>query len=234
MYRVMSYGALAVAVAIWTTGPALAGANLLTNGDFETPGTHGAIPPGWTNSTAVAGGPGNALNIGLYQGADYGPCCGAFGTSAALANHFAGFGVGNSPNAGGSLAQRFATAAGETYEASFEIGALGYPYLSQDFTVSLNDVGTDDLLASQTYTAYVDDDLNTTFTTYGFDFTATGASTRISFVDTSQTISVDGIVDNVSVSGVPETSTWAMMLVGFACIGLLRHRTTRKSAALAA
>jgi hypothetical protein len=40
-------------------------------------------------------------------------------------------------------------------------------------------------------------------------------------------------VDNVSVSSVPEPSTWAMMLLGFSALGFGGYRRTRKAAALA-
>jgi hypothetical protein len=44
---------------------------------------------------------------------------------------------------------------------------------------------------------------------------------------------VGNILDNVQVSSVPEASTWIMMLIGFAGLGLITYRRTRKlSAAL--
>jgi hypothetical protein len=35
-------------------------------------------------------------------------------------------------------------------------------------------------------------------------------------------------LDNVAVSAVPELSTWAMMLLGFAGMGFLAYRKTQK------
>ena len=43
----------------------------------------------------------------------------------------------------------------------------------------------------------------------------------------------DGIVDLARISAVPEPSTWAMMILGFAGIGAMAY-PRRKSAALAA
>ena len=40
-------------------------------------------------------------------------------------------------------------------------------------------------------------------------------------------------LDNVSLSGVPEPSTWAMLLFGFGGLGFAGYRASRKSAALA-
>jgi hypothetical protein len=39
---------------------------------------------------------------------------------------------------------------------------------------------------------------------------------------------VGNILDNVQVSSVPEASTWIMMLIGFAGLGLITYRRTRK------
>jgi PEP-CTERM motif len=36
-------------------------------------------------------------------------------------------------------------------------------------------------------------------------------------------------LDNVSVSGVPEPSTWALILLGFAGLGLMAHRRKSKA-----
>ena len=36
----------------------------------------------------------------------------------------------------------------------------------------------------------------------------------------------------ITISGVPEASTWAMMLGGFAGLGLLGYRASRKGAAI--
>ena len=41
-------------------------------------------------------------------------------------------------------------------------------------------------------------------------------------------LNVGNILDNVQVSSVPEASTWIMMLIGFAGIGLITYRRTRK------
>jgi PEP-CTERM motif len=42
------------------------------------------------------------------------------------------------------------------------------------------------------------------------------------------------VVVTASTSPVPEPSTWAMMLIGFAGLGYAGHRASRKSAALVA
>lgn len=42
------------------------------------------------------------------------------------------------------------------------------------------------------------------------------------------------VFDNLSVSTVPEASTWAMMILGFAGLGFACYRSSRKSVAAAA
>ncbi len=39
-------------------------------------------------------------------------------------------------------------------------------------------------------------------------------------------------VEGAVTTGVPETSTWAMLLVGFACLGFAGHRASRKAVAV--
>jgi hypothetical protein len=48
---------------------------------------------------------------------------------------------------------------------------------------------------------------------------------RLSFQDDSLTVKIGSI---------PEPSTWAMMLIGFACLGFAGYRAARESAGVAA
>jgi PEP-CTERM motif len=41
---------------------------------------------------------------------------------------------------------------------------------------------------------------------------------------------VPGGVDHLTISEVPEPSTWAMMALGFAGLGFARYRTSRRTA----
>jgi hypothetical protein len=41
---------------------------------------------------------------------------------------------------------------------------------------------------------------------------------------------VPGVVDHLTISEVPEPSTWAMMALGFAGLGFARYRTSRRTA----
>jgi hypothetical protein len=66
-------------------------------------------------------------------------------------------------------------------------------------------------------------------TPYSFTFTIS-APGKLSFTDLSGgNPNVGNLLDNVSVSAVPEPSTWAMMILGFLGVGFLAYR--RKSGA---
>jgi hypothetical protein len=67
---------------------------------------------------------------------------------------------------------------------------------------------------------------------FSYTFQASGPTTRISFLNnTPQGDNYLGL-DDVSIAAVPEPSTWAMMILGFAGIGFMTYRR-RKVAALA-
>ncbi|RZS54887.1 DUF642 domain-containing protein [Sphaerotilus mobilis] len=66
--------------------------------------------------------------------------------------------------------------------------------------------------------------------TYATTFVATGA-TALSFISTAYgTPTFGAMVDNVSVSAVPEPSEYAMMMLGLGVIGAAARRRQRKSA----
>lgn len=65
------------------------------------------------------------------------------------------------------------------------------------------------------------------FTTYTFLFTTTGEG-QLTFRDLpGGNNNVGNILDNVTVTAVPEPSTWAMMILGFLGVGFMAYR--RKS-----
>lgn len=216
-------GAAAVAGLLLSAAEAQAGVNLLQNGDFETVGPIvGGLPsPG----APWAVGPG--ADISDLTGADYIPCCGTFGTPAELANHFASFGAGNVNNVS-ALTQAFSTVGGGSFALAFDAGALGAG--TQDIVASVYAVGNSTPIATRTILTTANDNLGSTFNPYALDFTAmAGGSYYVSFNAVGQGDNIDPILDNVSVSAVPEPATWAMMLLGFAALGFAGYRQARKS-----
>ena len=68
------------------------------------------------------------------------------------------------------------------------------------------------------------------FTTYTFLFTTTGAG-QLTFRDLpGGNNNVGNILDNVTVTAVPEPSTWAMMILGFMGVGFMAYRRSNNSA----
>jgi len=194
--------------------PAEAAINLLTNGDFES-GVNGALPTGWNATTSTGG------QIAVLRGSQYIPCCGTFGTTTNLANSFASFGAGEVDTTGAVLGQTFATIVGRTYDFSFQWGALGAG--ANNVSYSVGGVSGGDVSGGALLTA--SNNLDTTLSTVFGSFVATAAVSQISFSAAGLGLSIDPIVDNVSVSSaVPEPATWAMMLIGFAGLSLASRR----------
>jgi hypothetical protein len=203
-------------------------AGIIINGDFEAATAPFSLPPGWTDSVALMSGPLNAPNVFVAKGSDYIPCCGVTGSPAAMANHFVTFGAGDSDNAGGVLAQHFSTEAGHHYVVGYDKAAFGAPG-TQMIRVEMMDLEhgiSNQLLFDDD--GHSNNNLDTAFESFFFEFTATGATTQLSFSDLSPTASIDGAIDNVTVVGVPEPATWTLLLLGVALIGsALRRRVSR-------
>ena len=182
-----------------------ASATTITNGDFES----GAA--GWTVTPVVYVGP-----IAPYSSH---PSYGGIYTGGAQA---AFFGAGDTT--GGSLSQDLATAAGQMYTVSFGYGAVANPD-TQTLKVGAVDVASSTLLGTTTATATGTFNLSALLSTYTYTFTALSNNTRLTFSDTSTvTTSIDGVLDNVSITAVPEASTITMMLGGLAMMGFMARR----------
>ena len=133
-----------------------------------------------------------------------------------MSNPFAAFGDDNKGSGSLTLAGAFASAVGQAYQLSFSLGALGAG--SELFTFTVDGVPT-------VLTAVANGNLDTTFSTYTYNFIGDGLTT---LVFSSQGLNnVDSILDNIVISAVPELEVWAMMLFGFGAIGLqMRRRRT--------
>ncbi len=183
-------------------------AELVTNGDF------GSGLSGWTVGD----------NVLALTGNDYVPCCGTSGTATQMANPFASFGAGNTTGTN-TLSQSIATVSGHKYVLSFDAGALG------GGSQAISELAGATPLGSETLNA--NDALGSTFTHYSFTFTATGATTLLTFSNTSFADGIDPIVDNVSVSAVPEPAAWAFMILGVAMAGGMARARRRPATAAA-
>ncbi len=189
-------------------------AQLLTNGDFEA---GGGSTTGWTKTFV---GPGN---VNALTAADYALCCSTFGSQPAYSgNHFAEFGDGNVV-ATQTLSQGFNDLGTyHHYVLSFDLGAFGGGQ-------NMVQIAADGF--SQTLTAFSNNNADTTFQHYSYTFLGTGGHHTLSFKVTSLPgDNTDAILDNVSLKGdrprggVPEPTSWALMLTGFAGLGAMLRR----------
>ena len=76
---------------------------------------------------------------------------------------------------------------------------------------------------------------------YSVTFAAAGAGSTARFAiehrgdaDSSNYIGIDTLSVDTAISAVPEPSTWAMMILGFASVGFMAYRRKSKSALMAA
>jgi hypothetical protein len=107
------------------------------------------------------------------------------------------------------------------YTLAFDLGGNARGDVDTTTVISLGSFRTSITLGS-------DDPLRQ----YKFTFATDGGN--LSFADlASGDGNIGNILDNVVLAAIPETSTWAMMIVGFAGVGYVTYRR-RKTAALAA
>jgi hypothetical protein len=216
----------ATAVLATAATPAMA-ANLIVNGDFEASSSGPTDIQGWAIGPAIP----NPDAIVLVKGSDYTNCCNvvaAGSSSAALANHFATFGAGQTDNLGQYLYQTVDLKPG-SYTLGFDWGAIQG---TQSLQVSIFDFASNAFIfdnASNLISQTGGQNLDTLFATHSISFSTKGGLLGFGFSNqNSQTFNVDGFLDNVTLSAVPEPTTWAMMILGlgFVGAGLRRQRMT--------
>lgn len=121
----------------------------------------------------------------------------------------------------GAIAQTFDTVIGQSYHVSFDLNVNPYDYLAvpsktvevsvAGFTGDFVYIGTDHPVGQ-----------GGPWNTHGFDFTAIGASSTLTFTSLVHSPCCYGPeIDNVIVmaSGVPEPASWALMIGGFGLVG---------------
>lgn len=205
----MRFKLLLCASALSLAPASLSAAELLTNGGFEAPVVAGpccitAPPtpiPGWTPTPNV-----NVVN---------GTFASAAGNLAKEGNQYLDLvGEGGS----GSISQAFATTAGQVYNLSFWYSHNLFSGLAS--ASARLSVGS--LSDSITHTGGTNADL--AWQRYTGSFTADAASTTLLFVNTAGGPNEGVFLDGVSVTAVPEPSTWAMLILGFGVIGTAVRR----------
>lgn len=236
------YAHIFAACAVLTATPLAANAaNIVTNGSFEggtfvggsfgfptaqqvAPGDSTTLP-GWTTSNSELAWSQNGQAGIVSQNGSYNlDLTGFFDSAGSYA----------------TVSQTLTTSAGSTYHLSF----YGGNYIPQGGVAAA--VSATAGSTSQTFLippTIIPDAGNSSWTSFGFDFTATAATTVLSFGGANPGASDPTFIglDNISVEflhgpvgAVPEPSTWAMMLLGFAGLGFMVHRRKSKPAMFAA
>jgi hypothetical protein len=208
--RYFSLRVLAAAVGLAALSPMSAVAAVFTE-DFEG-GIHGTNSvPGWVLT-------GNVL---VLNSADYVTFAG--GTGSTGTGQFLSYGAGDVPDNGIALTSQ-ALAAG-SYTLSFLYGTFsGNGSATQSLDIYINSVFAQTISSSFSTTVMAG-----VLQPHSVGFSTAGGPISIEFRDnlSNSTFSIDGLLDNVAISTVPEPSTWAMMIIGFAGVGFMAYR--RKS-----
>jgi hypothetical protein len=198
----------AVACLIAFVGCESANAATIVNGDFEggisstTPGGS-TIPVGWTANQSW----GQTGFNGVVPGQGV--------------NGSAGLSIGNDDDQfpqPATLSQTFQDTAGTVYQIDFYWRANGADDPNAFLTLAAGG-GSVTLLEGTTATSFAED---------SFIFTGTGSDTlSISGQTTPSEWFVDDITLSTVTSAVPEPSTWAMLILGFAGVGFMAYRKNR-------
>ena len=232
-----------------TTAPAFAGVNLVQNGSFETNGGNGqlafntsvtdwSVPalngsywflyaPGTADTTGSNGQYGNVALWGPGNGS-------ANGLPATSPD--GGYFLASDPSfQSGALTQTITgLKAGKAYEVSFDwaaaqqFGFTGPTFEGWDVSLgsSMQSTGTVNI-PSHGFQGWM---------TQTFDFTATSSSETLSFLaigGPNGSVPPFALLDGVSLTAVPESSTWAMMLLGFAGLSYAGFRSRRTAISIA-
>jgi choice-of-anchor C domain-containing protein len=138
--------------------------------------------------------------------------------------------AGNQP---GSISQIFDTVAGQLYSVDYWLS--GNPDGGDALKWGLISAVDGGVVASATFLGLQGTNRGVmNYNKWNFQFTATGPSTKLTFASDPTEGYFGAVLDSVSVSAVPEPSTWAMLLLGFFGLGAVQRRSRKTKVPLAA
>lgn len=195
--------AITAVLFFWATS---ARADLVADGDFSS-GTIGTSTiPGWTATG----------NVDVFSSAS--ACCHSGDTGT---GNFVLFGGGDGAN-DGQISQTLTTVAGTEYQLDFLYGATSSPdgLGTQSIAVTVGSLNT------TVVSALGQRDFSLVLAPLTFDFLASGPTTTLTFTNASGALtnSIDGMLDSVSVTAVPEPTSLLMLAAGLGGLGLTRKR----------
>jgi hypothetical protein len=218
-----------MAASVFTT-TAHASVQLITNGDFATGNFSG-----WTTFVTTNGTLGPAPL----------PAVSSFDVTGGGASNAAHFEVGQpgtnyeyNVQRGGGLRQSFSTTAAGVIDFSADIASMGGPYSANGagglFTVSLNGV----VLDTYDFGSIAQNGVERSTLNFSTLVGIGVQNLEILVTRPNTSFLVGQYIDNISatetVAAVPEPSTWAMIILGFAGVGYMTYRRRNQAAALAA
>jgi hypothetical protein len=131
-------------------------------------------------------------------------------------------------NAAGAIQQTFATTANTQYRLTFYYS--NNPGGSPDPARASVMVGN--LSTEVDHSGATTTDLG--WTLFSETFTASSDMTTLKFAELDNCCNGGVMLDSIAVTGVPETSTWIMMILGFAGLGFMAYRRKSQAELMAA
>jgi hypothetical protein len=230
--------ALVVGLLALAAGGSASAANLILNGSFEKASAGNSLPTGNgeslpSGSTAIAdwtvfGGLSSDGLAWLVNGNGY-------GVSTPYGSYFLDLTGYHDKTPYFGVEQTIATTEGQSYALTFRLG------VDQSSDIYNGPIGVTAKAGSRSkvFDNYDPSGTGNIWKVFTLDFTAKSASTLISIQgeEGDQYIGLDDVVVRArptaewtaSPSAVPETSTWAMMIVSFAGLALVGYRKAKKN-----
>lgn len=211
----MKAAVFGLALSAALVGASAANAAIVSNGDFES-GT-------FTGSWSVGGLVGSSAQVVIKNNSNADYPVGAFGEPIPVGpgggQYVAYFSTDTSVQ---TISQTIALTAGQLYSFSFNL------YSPVNGQHNPNNAKIEGGVDGATLGPFSATPFGPGWVTEYTTFVASGNSATLTFTYTGQgSTGSDFALDDVSIAAIPEASTWAMMILGFAGIGFMAYR--RKS-----
>ena len=208
----MRSAVLLAATAMLGFAAPVAATELIVNGGFEATGFGGTgtyYNIGTGGDNPVPGDFGFAVSVNNVDIIANGVYTASLGTGGAYNLDLVGYG------STGAISQSFATVLGKTYFVSLDYNQNGS---GRQAEVSVNGGAIGTLVGSNAWQSF-----STTFL-------GTGAPVTFAITNTVGGANAGIVLDNISVTAIPEPATWGLMLAGFALVGVAARRKTAVTA----